>query len=99
MYYRPDNTITAEDGQPWWRVVTLSTGASGIAPICVYQATPKFPHDLSTQLGESGPPRFDEMGVYDCCPEPHLQCWSPATAVKLLDTLNQLDIRLDSRKG
>lgn len=60
-----------------WRVIiTDSESASGVAPVCPQQTDPTV-HVIG-DVDES-----DELGVYDCCPHPHLECWSERAATRL----------------
>lgn len=68
-----------------WRIIfTDSEGLTGVAPVCPQQNDPKV-HTLPDDLfdGEAG-----VSDVYDCCPEPHIECWTVAAAQKVLEALN-----------
>lgn len=72
-----------------WRVVITDTEtASGIAPVCPHQG------DATKHSCGWNPTEADEMGVYDCCPGPHLQCWSERTAVALAAALTEADVEV-----
>jgi hypothetical protein len=89
------NTVTdAEDGDPWWRVViTDSESMTGVAPICVRQDERGSPHDHGDQR-QMYDLRFDATGVYDCCPEPHIETYSTSTAAFLVELMNLRNVRM-----
>jgi len=63
-----------------WRVVlTDSEDLTGIAPECPRATEPEGPHDIDRDEPDLTA-RYDEHGVYDCCPHPHIECWSPLAA-------------------
>jgi len=65
-----------------WRVIfTDSEGPTGFAPVCPDQ-NDRTKHTTGFE-GEA-----DEMGVYDCCPEPHIECWSASAAERIVHLLN-----------
>jgi hypothetical protein len=90
------NTVEdAEDGDPWWRVViTDSESMTGLAPICVRQDERESPHDHGDEVGLSSADRFDLTGVYDCCPEPHIETYSVSTAAFLVEVMNLRNVRM-----
>jgi hypothetical protein len=65
----------------WRTIMTDSESLTGVAPTCPDQddATKHNP-------GFDGDPA-DATGVYDCCPGPHIEVWSEATAETLAETL------------
>ena len=66
-----------------WRVIiTDSESASGVAPVC-----PKTDTLHTFTIDDHLTPRVDAMGVYDCCPQPHLECWSERNAFELAHAL------------
>lgn len=89
----PDNTIVADDGSPFWRVVDTDTETcSGVAPRCAQQNVPGGAHDIDG-AGSAGD-GYDSTGVFDCCPGPHLETWGEASAHLLMVTLNRNNVRL-----
>jgi hypothetical protein len=67
-----------------WRVVSVDCGG-GVSPVI----GPVCPSAAShPALDESEPADRDELGVYDCCPNPQLEVWSPALATYLVALLN-----------
>ena len=74
-----------------WRVVYTETeSADGVAPVCPKQTKAGGEHDKIEDRGFSQG-RYDESGVYDCCPGPHLRvtegCDPPAEATLLAKTM------------
>lgn len=77
--------INNVDGGPFWRVVETDTESlSGVAPVCD-MADPKE-HILDHGR--------DAYGVYDCCPQPHLECGSATVAVDVAAFLNERNVRI-----
>jgi hypothetical protein len=73
-----------------WRVIfTDSESASGVAPACPAANTAGGEHDL-------GNGSFDEYGVYDCCPEPHIECWGDKAAERIAQELTKAEAELCS---
>jgi len=68
-----------------WRVVVTDTERlTGVAPACPQTATNHLIEDH-----DGAPfPEIDEIGVYDCCPHPHIECWSEANANFVMTALN-----------
>ena len=68
----------------WRLIVTDSESLSGVAPIGPDAETNHLIED------GDGAPRLevDAHGVYDCCPEPHIECWSQVDARHVLAALN-----------
>jgi hypothetical protein len=67
-----------------WRVVlTDSESLSGVAPVC-----------------PGGGHRSDDdpfyHAVYDCCPGPHIECFSPAAAEHIAGHLSHADAEVCS---
>lgn len=85
-----------------WRVIFTDTGReTGIGPVCPQQAEPGGLHDnvhakrmTAVDITEHRLPAFDDSGVYDCCPGPHLQVWAEKCAGDLRDTLNALYVEV-----
>ena len=89
----PTTTPQPEPTETKWRVIITDTETpSGVAPICPGSATlgPANPHwnDQTRYL--------DLMGVWDCCPGPHLQCINESDAVMLATMLNSLEVEICS---
>lgn len=61
--------------------MTDSDSLSGVAPVCPWQADPVRHGDMVAEAVEAG--------VFDCCPQPHLECWSEAAAKRVADALTQ----------
>lgn len=73
------------DDAPKWRIIfTDSEGPTGVAQVCPKQ------DDLNVHSSSDGHTTYpDPQGVYDdCCPQPHLECWSRASAQAVLAALN-----------
>jgi hypothetical protein len=65
-----------------WRLIgTDSESLSGVAPVCPTQ------NDATQHTGYDGT-EADPSGVYDCCPQPHIECWTEGNAVLVLAKLN-----------
>jgi hypothetical protein len=72
----------------WRTIITDTEGLTGVGPECPHQAD----HTLhSTGDGHMRPPA-DDAGVYDCCPLPHLECYSTVHARELTEWLNAHEI-------
>ncbi len=68
-----------------WRVIgTDNYTNDGIAPVCPHQDDYRY---HSTGDGYMKPPA-DLLGVYDCCPFPHLETGSVPLAARLVELLN-----------
>lgn len=66
-----------------WRVIaTDSESLSGVAPAC----------ETVHQDNELGEP--DLTGVYDCCPGPHIECWSESVADEVSKAFTTADAEL-----
>lgn len=76
-----------------WRViVTDSESMTGVAPQCDFQDSLEGNH-----AGDSGDSAWlDKNGVYDCCPQPHIETYSEDGALRLRALLSELDARLCS---
>jgi hypothetical protein len=59
----------------WRLIITDSESLSGVAPVCPHQ-TDVTKHST----GDGYMTKVDEFGVYDCCPYPQIECWSPSNA-------------------
>jgi len=71
--------------RPRWRVIhTDSESPSGVALTCTGENSDAL-HMIDDYPG--GPIR-DEEGVYDCCPWPQFETYSPALAAYLVELLN-----------
>ncbi|MEV5168246.1 hypothetical protein AB0K66_26980 [Streptomyces werraensis] len=72
-----------------WRVITTdSESLTGLAPVCT--ADRRF-HEIADYPGG---PKYDDEGVYDCCPWPQVETYSVAVAAYLVALLNA-----DAAKG
>jgi hypothetical protein len=72
-----------------WRVITTdSESLTGLAPVCTadrrFHEIPDYP----------GGPKYDDEGVYDCCPWPQIETYSVDVAAYLVALLNA-----DAAKG
>lgn len=73
----------------WRLVITDSESLSGIAPACTQSRTDGGLHDLGQNMGDPDDlSRWDDHGVYDCCPHPHIECWTELAARPVLAALN-----------
>ncbi len=76
---------TVDDEGVFWRVVITDTESlSGVAPVCTQT-------DSHYTEGVEG---IDHLGVYDCCPGPHLECWGEGTAAEVVAFLNARTVRI-----
>jgi hypothetical protein len=76
----------AGDPHPLWRViVTDSESPAGIAPVCTADGVDDEHHIIADH--SDGPMR-DEEGVYDCCPTPQIETYSPVLSAYLVELLN-----------
>lgn len=75
-----------------WRVIgTDSESDSGVGPVCPHQ------DDVTKHsTGDGYLTRVDSGGVYDCCPHPHLECWTEDSARDVAATLNRLGVEVCS---
>lgn len=70
-----------------WRVIgTDSESLSGVAPVCPNQDDVAL-HSSGDGYGTD----VDPAGVYDCCPEPHIECWTTAAARHIANALNEAE--------
>ncbi len=69
---------TVDDGGPFWRVVETDT------------------ESLSgvAPVCDMADPDEDVYGVYDCCPQPHLECGSTTVAAEVAAFLNARNVRI-----
>lgn len=65
----------------WRIVVTDSESDTGVAPVCTGEPHGGHEHDLA---------------VLDCCPEPHIECWTFSAATRVAAALNDADAELCS---
>jgi len=73
-----------------WRVIlTDSEDLTGVAPVCP-QTTMKHHVRIDSDLV----PSVDEYGVYDCCPQPHIECWGTVVAQAMAAQLTATDAEL-----
>jgi hypothetical protein len=75
-----------------WRVIfTDSESMTGVAPVCEQQ------DDVSKHSsGDGFGTVVDPYGVYDCCPGPHIECWSETAAADLAARLSLAEAELCS---
>jgi len=72
-----------------WRVIVTDTERpSGVAPVC--PAVASGGHLIPDSEGT------DETGVYDCCPGPHIECWSESTANEVSKVLTAAEAEVCS---
>jgi hypothetical protein len=76
----------------WRTIITDTEGLTGVGPECEHQAELDGPHDLAWTNPPPGAPRLDEHSVYDCCPLPHLECYSTVEARVLAGWLNAHEV-------
>jgi len=82
----------AVDHMSWRVIITDSESASGVAPVCSQAATNHLIEDV-----DGAPlPGIDELGVYDCCPGPHIECWSESEAKRMAHALNFVNAKVCS---
>ncbi|MFL6145599.1 MAG: hypothetical protein ACJ72N_27525 [Labedaea sp.] len=73
-----------------WRVIlTDSESLTGVAPVCSEQRNPEGPHCVTDW-------RVDLDGVFDCCPHPHIECWSETMAARIAELLTQTEAEICS---
>lgn len=79
-----------------WRVIITDTeGLTGVAPVCERQTEPDGPHHIEGPNEDDATARYDESGVYDdCCPYPHIECWSNSNAEDVRVRLDRADAEL-----
>lgn len=71
--------------RPQWRIIhTDSESPTGLAPVCSGERSDSL-HMIEDY--PDGPAR-DEEGVYDCCPGPQIETYSPVWAAYLVELLN-----------
>ena len=76
----------AGEPHPMWRViVTDSESPAGLAPVCTAEGVDDEHHIITDH--PDGPMR-DEQGVYDCCPTPQIETYSPVISAYLVELLN-----------
>ncbi|MGA5604055.1 hypothetical protein ACPCUF_23970 [Streptomyces griseoincarnatus] len=75
-------------GTQWRVIATDSESLTGLAPVCT--ADRRF-HEIADYPGG---PKYDDEGVYDCCPWPQIETYSVAVAAYLVALLNA-----DAAKG
>lgn len=75
-----------------WRVITTdSESLTGVAPVCPVQDQAG-----DHQQSEADDVWQDTTGVYSCCPDPHIETWSEATAKQLAKILTAADAEICS---
>ncbi|MGQ5576702.1 hypothetical protein [Streptomyces sp. ECR3.8] len=69
-------------GTQWRVIATDSESLTGLAPVCTadrrFHEIPDYP----------GGPKYDDEGVYDCCPWPQIETYSVDVAAYLVALLN-----------
>lgn len=75
---------TGVDHPRWRLIATDSESLTGLSPVCNGDRSNAL-HQIPDHPG--GPIR-DEEGVYDCCPWPQIETYSPAVAAYLVELLN-----------
>ena len=89
--------VEAGERRPMWRVIyTDSESPTGVAPVCTAEGVDDEHHVIADH--PSGPMR-DEDGVYDCCPTPQIETYSPILAAYLVELLNADTGEKCTRKG
>lgn len=64
-----------------WRVIMTDTeGATGVAPVCENMGTDHYVDGMTLS-----------DWVFDCCPHPHIQCWSEGIAEAMAESLTSAD--------
>jgi hypothetical protein len=77
--------VETGERRPLWRViVTDSESPSGVAPVCAAEQSEAL-HEI---VDYPGGPLRDDQGVYDCCPWPQFETYSPVLAAYLVELLN-----------
>lgn len=72
-----------DDPAKWRLIITDSESLSGVAPVCPSQ------NDVTLHSsGDGYMTEVDELGVYDCCPGPHIECWNEPAAKMVVQALN-----------
>jgi hypothetical protein len=72
-----------------WRVIVTDTESlTGVAPVCPAAASG------SHRIPDTG--AQDDTGVYDCCPRPHIECWSERAADAVSKALTETEAELCS---
>jgi len=76
-----------------WRVIlTDSESLTGVAPVCPATATNHLIED-----DDGAPlPGVHEAGVYDCCPDPHIECYDERLAQQVAEILSKAGAELCS---
>jgi hypothetical protein len=78
--------------RPWRVILTDSEDLTGVAPVCPRQAEPGGPHDIEGPGEDDLSFRYQAAGVYDCCPEPHLETYSTVKAAEVAEVLTRLAV-------
>lgn len=76
-----------------WRVImTDSESLTGVAPVCPHQ------NDYTKHTTADGYMRevVAQTGAYDCCPGPHIECGTTATASAIAQWLTVADAEVCS---
>lgn len=85
-----------------WRVIitdreslSVRPTATGVAPECPSARSPGINHDMHP-LWTEDEGRWDDTGVYGCCPGPRLECGNEVRARQVKRTLNYFDVEVCS---
>ncbi|MEU1919293.1 hypothetical protein ABZ742_03870 [Streptomyces albogriseolus] len=84
---------TGVDFPKWRLIATDSESLTGLAPVCT--ADRRF-HEIADYPGG---PKYDDEGVYDCCPWPQIETYSTAVAAYLVELLNADTERAAAEQG
>lgn len=74
----------------WRTILTDSESLTGVAPVCPDQDDP-----AKHTPGFDGDPAVAD-GVYDCCPHPHIECWSKRRATAVAQALTEAEAEVCS---
>lgn len=76
-----------------WRVIITDTESmTGVAPVCPEQADPEGRHRILDEHADLQ----SEHGVFDCCPHPHIECWSEGVAQVMAESLTAAEAEICS---
>lgn len=73
----------------WRIIITDSEQPTGVAPECSAMTSPLSAMSLHWVDG-----KINTYGVWDCCPHPHLECWTPVRAQALAAMLNDSEVQV-----
>jgi len=66
----------------WRMIFTDSESLTGVAPVCDDPTGLHLVADFNAE---------DVNGVYDCCPHPHIECWTERAATDIAQRLNEAE--------